>query len=116
MRITHYAQVPAEAVEQGATRVTIREVITPEDGAPNFSLRVLEIEPGGHTPRHAHPWEHEVFVLAGRGSVWCQAHGYVELSPGDTVLVAPDEEHQFRGAGEELFRFVCLIPNPAGAA
>ena len=28
------------------------------DGAPNFSLRVFTVDPGGHTPYHQHPYEH----------------------------------------------------------
>ncbi len=116
MRIRHYMSVSAQPVEQGAVGVTIREVITPADGAPTFSLRVFEVDPGGSTPRHAHSWEHEVFVLAGRGVAWCEADGDTELGPGDTVLVAPEEAHQFRCVGDEVFRFICLIPNPPGSA
>jgi hypothetical protein len=34
----------------------------------------------------------------------------VALEPGYTVFVAPMEEHQFTNTGEEVLRFVCLIP------
>ena len=38
-------------------------------GAPNFTMRHFEVAPGGRTPFHAHPWEHEVYVLSGTGKV-----------------------------------------------
>jgi quercetin dioxygenase-like cupin family protein len=41
-------------------------VIGKQDGAQNFSMRVFEIAPGGHTPKHAHPWEHEMFIMRGK--------------------------------------------------
>jgi mannose-6-phosphate isomerase-like protein (cupin superfamily) len=34
----------------------------------------------------------------------------VALEPGYTVFVPPMEEHQFTNTGDEVLRFVCLIP------
>jgi quercetin dioxygenase-like cupin family protein len=82
------------------------------DGAPNFAMRQFVVQPGGHTPRHSHPYEHEVFVLEGRGTV---VEGNVEhsLRSGDVVYVAPDEVHQFRNTGSAPLKFLCLVPNSA---
>jgi len=113
MKVAHYTKTPAETVEHGATGVTIREVITPADGAPRFSMRVFEVAPGGSTPRHGHAWEHEVYVAAGRGVVWSAESADHPISEGDTIFVPGGEEHQFRNDSDELFRFVCLIPNPS---
>ena len=30
-------------------------MITEKDGAPNFAMRLFEIEPSGHTPKHTMP-------------------------------------------------------------
>ena len=111
MRVANYATVTAESVEAQAAGVTIREVITPDTGAPNFSMRVFEIAPGGYTPHHAHPWEHEVFVLTGSGKV-VGPEGARPLSPGSVVLVPPDEEHHFATDGDEPLTLLCLIPLP----
>jgi len=111
MKVAHYTDTPAETVEQGAIGVTIREVITPTDGAPNFSMRVFEVAPGGSTPRHRHAWEHEVYVAAGCGVVWSAEGGDHRISEGDTIFVPGAEEHQFRNDSDDVFRFVCLIPN-----
>jgi len=79
-----------------------------EDGAPTFSLRQFQVEPGGHTPRHSHDYEHEVFVVGGSGTVLLEGQERPVRS-GDVILVPPDQEHQFK-SGNEGLRFLCLVP------
>ncbi|MDP6444764.1 MAG: cupin domain-containing protein, partial [Pirellulaceae bacterium] len=64
----------------------------------------------GFTPRHHHPYEHEVFVLAGEGEVWegDRAH---PLSAGDVIYVAPNDVHQFKNTGSAAMRFLCMVPH-----
>jgi len=69
MKRFRYSSVPAEDVPPPAECVKVRWLITEETGAPNFAMREFTVGPGGSTPRHVHPWEHEVFVLAGKGTV-----------------------------------------------
>jgi len=109
MTVKHYTDVPAEAVEEGASGTRIRWLLKGEDGAPNFAMRHYEIAPGGHTPHHAHAWEHEVFVLTGRGKV-VGPEGEQPLVPGTVALVPPDEEHHFTNDGAEPLTLLCLIP------
>lgn len=54
-------------------------------------------------------WEHEAFILSGRGIVLGEDGGK-PFKPGDVVFVPSDEEHQFRNTGDETVRFLCLIP------
>ncbi|RMF30066.1 MAG: cupin domain-containing protein [Chloroflexi bacterium] len=110
MKVEAYTQTPAEPVE-GTPGVTIRWVITQKDGAPNFAMRVIEVEPGASTPHHTHDYEHEVFVLAGRGAVRGQ-EGDRPIEAGTVVYVPPNEKHQFVNTGPEALRFICVIPNP----
>jgi len=86
-----------------------RDVITAGDGAPNFCMRVFEVEPGSSTPSHSHDWEHEVFVLAGEG-VAAGAEGETPIGAGSVVFVAPNEQHCFINTGGGTLRFICLIP------
>jgi quercetin dioxygenase-like cupin family protein len=110
MKITRSLDVPAEPVTtEGAQGVTIRWLITKEDGAPRFAMRLFEIAPGGRTPLHTHSNEHEVFVLEGEGTVWREG-GDAPLSPGSAVFVPGEERHCFRNAGDSVFRFLCLVP------
>lgn len=110
MKVNHYQEIEATPVDmEGASGCTVRWLVGQPDGAPNFAMRQFEVAPGGHTPRHNHPYEHEVYVLEGHGVVY---EGDVEhpLKPGDVIYVAPDEMHQFRNTGREPMKFLCMIP------
>ncbi len=95
--------------------VALHTVIGLEDGAPRFSMRVFEVEPGASTPFHTHWWEHEVFILSGQGVVR-GADGERPLVPNDAVLVPGDEQHCFVNTGSEALRFICCIPHAPAAA
>ena len=95
-----------------ASGVTGRVIIGHGDGAANFCMRRFDLAPGGHTPRHSHAWEHEIFFHAGQGEVF-RAGEWVPVGPGDAVFVPGEEEHQIRNAGSAPLTFLCLIP--AGA-
>jgi quercetin dioxygenase-like cupin family protein len=100
--------VPAEPVHD-APAATMRYLWGKADGAPSFALRLVEVAPGGSTPHHAHPYEHEVYVLEGRARLIGEA-GEHPLEPGDTALVLPGEVHQFVNAGSGVLRFLCGVP------
>ena len=110
MKIIHYTSVPPTHFNNGqANGVSGRVVIGRNDDANHFCMRVFEIAPGGHTPRHIHDWEHEIFIHAGIG----EAYGlgtWHPLQAGDVLFVPANEDHQIRNIGKELFIFVCLIP------
>lgn len=101
--------VRAVDAQPAAEGVTMRLVIGPQEGAPRFNMRVFEVQPGLSTPYHQHWWEHEVFVLDGQGALHTAA-GDEPLSTGSVVFVPGDEWHQFRNTGQELLRFICLVP------
>lgn len=98
---------------EGAEQCSVRWLVDAHDGAPNFAMRKFEVAPGGFTPRHHHPYEHEVYILEGEGEIWegDQPH---PLKAGDVVYVAPDELHQFKNTGSSSLKFLCLVPNSAG--
>jgi quercetin dioxygenase-like cupin family protein len=75
-------------------------------------MRVFEVQPGASTPWHTHEWEHEVFVLAGKGEA-VASNGKTPIAPGAAVFVAPGEQHQFVNSGTEVLRFICCIPRPS---
>jgi len=92
-----------------AKGVEMRPLITAREGAPHFAMRVFKLAPGGHTPYHSHAWEHEVYILEGTGVVR-GAHGERTLRAGDSVFLAPNDEHQFRAGGTGL-QFICCVPH-----
>jgi len=95
----------------GAVNCKMQELLTQAQNAPNFAMRLFEIEPGGHTPQHSHPWEHEIYVLEGEGEIRSQATTLFKTN--DALLVPPNTLHQFYNSGEKPLRFLCLIPNSA---
>ena len=103
--------VPARNVEmKGAQGVRVRVLFGPSDDAPTFAMRVFEMSPGGHTPYHSHPFEHEVMVLNGKVGLVSEG-GMRELQREDAVLIVPGERHQFRNlSGNDEARFLCLVP------
>lgn len=102
-------QATAEVHTEGAAGVTIKALLTRQDGAPGFTLREFTVEPGGHTPRHAHAHEHEVIIRAGSGTLWSEEREWA-LAPGVVVLVKPDEPHQF-SAGPDGLVLYCIVPH-----
>ena len=111
MIVKNYEDIKAEPVsDTGAKKTTVRWVIAKEDGAKNFFMRVFEIAPGGCTPLHRHSWEHEVFVLQGKGCV-VRDGKEVSISEGNGIFVLPDEDHQFKNTFSDTLKFICVVPS-----
>lgn len=90
--------------------VSVQWLVGNEEKAPFFAIRYFEVEPGGQTVLDQHPHDHGVFVLRGRGRVRL-GEEYYELGFGDVVYIPGNEVHQFFNEGEEIFAFLCVIPN-----
>ncbi len=110
MKIIHYTDVAAENPGGETQGVTIRWVISEEDGAPNYYMRVFEIAPEGYSPQHRHPWEHEIYILSGEGEMVAE-DGATAVGPGTAVFIPGEELHQIRNPGGQLLRFICTIPS-----
>lgn len=80
-----------------------------EHGASNFSLRRFKVDGGGHTPRHSHDYEHEVFILDGGGTILLEGKEHL-VRAGDVILVPANEEHQFKADVVQGLSFLCLVP------
>ena len=108
MKIRNYLDSPPLSEAEGVIK---REVITREDGAPNFGMQVFEVAPGGSTPSHSHSWEHEVFVLSGHGMALGD-QGTIPIGKDSVVFVAPGEPHCFVNTGNEPLQLICVMPLP----
>jgi len=110
MKHVHYSKVVLEEPsEEGVKDVKLRWLISKQDGAKNFVMRLFEIQPGGHTPLHQHDWEHEVFILEGNGKANSKENSW-SFAPGDVFFIPPMEWHQFENTGESVLKLLCLIP------
>lgn len=111
VKITSVQSVPLERVEMpGAVGCAYRVALSARDGMPMMAMRFFEIAPGGHTPLHEHPYEHEIYVTDGTGTVWRDGVE-VALRTGDVVWIPAHEKHQFKNTGAVPFKFQCLIPS-----
>lgn len=113
MKLNHFEDVEQNAVDMpGASGCKVRWLVGKNDGAENFSMRQFEVGVNGFTPKHSHPYEHEVFVLAGEGTV-LEGGTVHKIKSGDVIFVQPNEVHQFKNTGDLPLQFLCLIPNSA---
>lgn len=111
MKVIHYSEAETKVFDRDPAKgVTGRVVIGKADGAANFCMRVFELSPGGHTPKHEHAWEHEIFVHAGSGAVWGDGQ-WVDIEPGKVIFIRGNEKHQLKNTGTQPLTFVCLIPS-----
>jgi len=109
-KVVHTMDVVSERVQDEESKgVTVKWLITREDGAQNFAMRFFEVEPGGQTGFHSHDWEHEVFILDGKGLVVC-GDSESEVTRGHVVFIPPNVKHFFKSRGDEKLSFLCLIP------
>lgn len=111
MKLVSFDKVKLEDVNvEGAVGTKIRWLVSQKDNAPNFALRMFEVQPGGMTPFHQHPWEHEVFVLEGEGAL-VLAGEKKPFKRYDAMLVDPGVHHQFLNTGEAVLKFLCIVPH-----
>jgi quercetin dioxygenase-like cupin family protein len=84
-------------------------VVGPDDGAPNFAMRVFQLQPGKASNEEEHPHDHGVYIMQGRARVLLGDARH-EVEAGDIVWVAPDERHCFESLGPEPLQFLCVVP------
>ncbi|MHC4992677.1 MAG: cupin domain-containing protein [Planctomycetota bacterium] len=110
MLIRRADQIDGQPVDmEGVQGVQMRLMVGRADGAPSFSMRHFTVEPGGHTPRHSHDYEHEVFVVEGRGQV--EHDGEMrDIAEGDALFIEPNALHQFTNTSDRPLKFLCLVP------
>jgi quercetin dioxygenase-like cupin family protein len=106
MRIRNYQDV---AVTPYAAGIQKRVMLGPKQGAPTFVMRIFDLPPGAASPWHQHDWEHEVYVLAGKGVAVSQ-DGDTPIRRADAILIAPNEMHSLKNSGRAVLRFMCLVP------
>lgn len=111
MKVVHIDEVEKVKVQTEGARCALKQLpIGSGDGAPNFSFRVFTIEPGGHTPYHAHPFEHVNYIISGEGALVDEGDNVKPLKAGDFALVLPNEKHQYRNTSQtEDMVMICAV-------
>ncbi len=110
-KVGYWRKVKSKPVrkEMGAN-TKIRWLISEEDGAPTFVMRMFEMKPGGYIKLHKHPWEHEIYVVDGEGEIIIGDKAY-KVSKGNFIFIPPNIMHAYRNtSSNKTFRFLCVIP------
>jgi quercetin dioxygenase-like cupin family protein len=113
MQVKTYSEIKAIHIDNAAAKgIDARVVIGKNDGANNFCMRVFEIASGGNTPKHAHDWEHEMFIHSGEGEIFGSGR-WNKVKAGNAVFVPANDEHQIKNSSKDLMTVVCLVPSKA---
>lgn len=108
MKLKYYRDCEAKMMtEGGAHGVSKRVIIGSQEGATNFIMRVISFEANAQSPEHHHPYEHEAFVISGRGIAYVGGKEHA-IRAGDVFFIPPDEKHCFKTT--EPMEILCLIP------
>ena len=64
-------QIKALAVNNpNAKDASMKVMIGADEGWDSHTMRQLELEPSGYSPKHSHPWPHINYVLEGDGTLF----------------------------------------------
>jgi len=106
MKVTRYSE--SKPIIEIAD-VSRRDVLTARDGAPHFTMHMVEITTHASTPTHYHPSEHEILVIDGKGIVVGEKGG-APIDEGSVVFIPGNETHCFVNTGDETLRYVNIEP------
>jgi quercetin dioxygenase-like cupin family protein len=106
----------ADDVESGVVKMDgvkgahIQWLASKTDGALNFAMRRFKLVPGGKIGLHEHAWEHEIYILSGKGVTYNESETR-QIGPGDVIFIPGNEPHGYDNTGDEDLVFICMVPN-----
>lgn len=110
MRHSNIEEIPKEEVKAyGSKGTTIQWWIKP-DKAEHFMLRRFEIAPGGEIGNHAHPEEHQIYILKGPILLIDKEGKEILVQSDEFVYVDPNEMHGYKNPNTYPVSFICGIP------
>jgi len=89
---------------------TMKVLLGPESGVPNFITRQFSVDPGGRIPCHRHDHiEHEQIVLEGSMVIGLDGRE-TEVRLGDSIFIPAGVDHWYENRGADTVRFMCVVP------
>ncbi len=90
-------------------------MISRDDNPPTNTLMFSHIPPGETSPHHIHHWEHLVYVVQGKGTMYCDNKPYT-IKEGDAILIPQEVDHRSvnDGGGPEPLQRIEVNPLSAG--
>jgi quercetin dioxygenase-like cupin family protein len=92
-----------------AKDASMKVLVSPQEGWDSHVMRMIEVEKAGYTPKHSHPWPHINYIIEGEGVLMINGTNQ-NLSPGSYAYVPANALHQFQNAGNQILRFICIVP------
>ena len=126
VRAASLGTVKARALHHQATEEMVRDLLKYDEVPGITNMSHVALPPGTVIDRHVHPSKYEVFfVQSGRGAfkVWRrkaseaeEAREEIDLRPGVSVYVGPEEPHEIIPHGEDeplmMLYFGVVAPEP----
>jgi len=99
--------IPMQSPEiKGAIK---KVLVSPQEGWEGWSMRLFNLETGGFTPKHTHPWPHINYITVGSGVLHLDGQDY-EVKEGAYAYIPGGKLHQFRNPSGKDFSFICIVP------
>lgn len=92
-----------------AKNSSMKVLVSQTEGWQDHVMRLVEVEVGGYTPKHAHPWPHINFMVSGKGELMIDGTP-TAVEAGSYAFVPENTLHQFKNIGDEVFKFICIVP------
>ncbi len=84
-------------------------LIGEHEGWLDYVMRLVSVKEGGFTPLHEHPWPHINYMVEGEGILMIDGVEH-PVKAGSHAYVPKNTLHQFKNAGKEPFKFICIVP------
>lgn len=92
-----------------ARKAQMKVLVGPDQGWQDHVMRLIELDPEGCTPHHAHAWPHINYMVEGEGILHMEGKDTM-VSAGSYAYVPADTVHHFKNSGFGKFRFICIVP------
>ena len=110
MAVFHEKYVEGVGFDNPAAKAVLKKaLVSPKEGWEGTVMRVFEIEEGGYSPKHQHPWYHVNYVVSGNGILHYDGKDY-EVEEGSYAYIPENVVHQFKSAGKGPLKFICIVP------
>src|ERR671923_1032986 len=85
-------------------------LISLDDNPPTCTMSYSEIYPNKTSTHHTHPWEHEVYIIKGSGTLVCDGKEH-PVREGDAVFIPGGVDHYtLNNGGQGVMRRIEINP------
>jgi quercetin dioxygenase-like cupin family protein len=77
-------------------------LVTLDQNPPTCTLSYSKYDDGETSPHHIHEWEHEVYIISGKGTLFCDGIEY-PVQAGDGLFIPPNVDHYTLNNGKDGF-------------